>query len=904
MVILFLCTTGLIFESDSIFKIDSVYRNYYLFVADSGFPLQDSFYTRMPEMEQKDDRSELRISGIKDFIFDIDRGFEQGLKLYVNGEIEGVKVKGTLSDQGADVPTRRISDIEKMRLELWTNSFYGGIGDLSLNLPFGIYDEIEGARLGIGNEANNINVSYALSRGQYQRFEFDGEEGKQGPYFITGPIVYGSERVFVSDYINRSQLLISGEDYNIDYEQGIIIFTNKNIITHNTHIVVEYQKVIQDYLNIYQEADAQISMGNLSIGSIFHRSFDDKDNPLSFRLTSSEIESLSLSGDSTRITHIYADTSANGNYVLVDDHFVYVGEGKGNYLVTFFYVGENNGDYEYDPGIKGFVYKGTNQGNYTPEKLVPLPRDNQFYAIGLRHGAGLAGNVYGSFVDKNRFSAYDDSDNLAGGYEVNFDRDTRRFSVHGKYLHFEDDFYQPRGREGLDYSIEWNTTDRLKELAQVVTGIAIIENINFEIGYGVLNRNHRRRSLMLRPFFLHLGYEEIDTLQKYIAGFKNKIGKTSFNLQYVNQDMNHFTDYRLYYSLRENIGVGLTGNYERNVNGRAILTKFNFDSRPIILSAGNRFLYDTTLFFVSGNFNINYHHFFITGDVEQSQKYGQKKDEIYIKVKEGTGNYIYDPVTGTYIQKSNGDYIKQVVLLADFQKVVSRRYYLEPIFAWGLVDLRSRLFYLDEEDFMDRKEEVNINLEKNEKHFELNFSDNFSKDARYALEPITRVQYSFSLHPGYKKFYTHYTQINQREKWGEFLKEKRTDHKISLDLEINEDPQVKPYTSYGLSSIYTEFFPDFFVILHASSTGLFIAKPIRNNGRIELDGEFVYRQYNIDEIPYFFSASEPPGLSKVLTFSSAFGFGNNTVLSVFYRLQLSPSEKPVHNLRFQTRIKF
>ncbi len=904
MVILYVYIIGLISESDTVYKLDSVYRNYYLFTADSSFPIRDSVYVPIGEADNRQTTSELKISGVKDFAFDIDQGFDQGLKLYVNGEIEGVKIKGALSDQGADTPTRRISEIEKMRLELWTKNFYGGLGDLSLVLPFNINDEIEGVRLGLIDKSSSVNVSYALSRGQYQRIEFDGDEGKQGPYLIAGPVIYGSERIFIADLTKKSRALNIGEDYSIDYEQGIINFTNRNIITNNTHIVIEYQRAIQDYFNIYQEMDAQFLTSGFRLNSIFHRTYDDKDSPLHFQLTSSEIESLRVCGDSSNVIHTYADTSASGNYIFTNGHFVYVGEGLGNYVVTFFYVGENNGSYVYDPTIKGFVYRGENQGNYTPEKLVPLPHDNQFYAVGLKHDIGVSANMYASSVDKNRFSPFDDSDNLARGYELNFDNNIGKLSVHGKYINYESAFHQPRGREDIDYSSEWNTADRLEELAQIATGIAFSENFSSEIGYGILNREHKRRHLMLKPLCFYLGYENIDTLNKYLVGFRKKIGRTSLYSQYLNQDMNHFTEYMLAYEFKQNLSVSLSGNYERTVSGRAILTRFDYVTRPISLSAGHRLFGDTTLIFGNGRLNIGYRGGSISGEVEQSQKYAQKRDEVFIKVKEGTGNYTYDPVTRTYIQKANGDYIRQVILLPDFQRVISRRYSLEPSFSRGILDLRARLFYLDEENLMNRRDEIDLKLEKDDKHFEINYWDVLSKDARYALEHVVQYQYSYSLSPGYKKFYGHYAKDYQNEKLGEFLKEERSDYRVSVDLEIIEVPQVKPYAGYKFSKITTEFFPELNIVLHTPSIGLLLGKPIKHEGRIELNGELVYRKYNMNEIPYFFSANEPPGLTKILTFSSALGISNSTVLSLIYRVQLPPSEKPIHNLRFQTRIKF
>lgn len=902
MVIVFIFITNQIFESDS-FKLDSVYYNFRLIEVDTGLII-DTTYISVRKKIDEDNYNRLKISGIKDFSFDIEEGFDQGLKLYVGGEVEGVKIKGALSDQGTDVPTRRISDIEKMKIEIWSRNFYGGIGDLSLVLPFEISNEISGVRMGFAQRENNINLSYALNRGQYRRIEFHGEEGKQGPYFLLGRVVYGSEKVYLYDLMKPARILMVDVDYNIDYEQGIINFANKNIITANTRIIIEYLEATEDYTNIYQEIDAQYLVKNFQFNSIFHRTYDDYNSPLGFQLNPAEIESMKIGGDSSKVRHIYADTSSTGNYDLVDGKFVYVGEGNGDYRVSFFYVGENKGEYIYDPSIKGFVYTGENLGNYTPEKYIPLPVDNQFYGFGLRYNFGLSGRFYGSNVDKNRFSPFDDDDNMAQGYELTLERKIGIFSIMSKYVNYDKDLYQPKGRQDLNYTYEWYTTEPLNELFQFNSGVKPFENFEIDMGFGILNRQHKKRLVYLKPLFFYCGYEDIDTINKYILGLRKEINNVSLYTQYLNQEGEHYTEYRTNYLFQKDKSVGLSGSYEKDKNGRAILTRLDFSTKPVTTSVGTRFFNDTAFIFLNTGLNVYYKNFRLTGEMEQSQRYTQKKDEIYVKVPNGTGNYVYDPVTKTYIPKERGDYIKQTILLRDFQRVTSRSYNLEPSFSYGIFDTRARLFYLNEENFLNRREEVFINLEKDDKHLEINFQENYSRDGRYALEPVSQFQYLFSLNPGYRKFYNYYSINYQNEKWSGFLREERIDYSVAVDLEMVENPQVKPFTGYKYSKLFSDFFPDLTLILQIPSAGLLLGKPIKNQGRIELNGELFYRRYNVKDVPYLFSANEPPGLTKIFTLSGSLGIGDNTIFSLIYRIQLPPNEPPIQNLKFQTRIKF
>jgi hypothetical protein len=220
------------------------------------------------------------------------------------------------------------------------------------------------------------------------------------------------------------------------------------------------------------------------------------------------------------------------------------------------------------------------------------------------------------------------------------------------------------------------------------------------------------------------------------------------------------------------------------------------------------------------------------------------------------------------------------------------------------MDLKVRLFYLDETNFTNRKEEANLNFDKDDKHLEINFQDEFSKDARYALEPTSRYQYNFSINPGYKKLYNYYSLNYRNEKWSAFLREERMDYGIAIDLEIIEQPQVKPYTGYKYSEIFSDFFPGSVFTLQRPSIGLLLGQSLKKQGRIELNSELLYHKYNVEEVPYLLSANEPPGLTKIFTLSSSLGVGNNTIFSLVYLVQFSPEEKPIHNLKFQTRIKF
>jgi hypothetical protein len=907
MALLYIFIISQVVEPDSAFwQLDSVYSTFEVVLSESLVPYSAQGPVFMQGLPEKTQARTMRISGVKDFSFDLNEGFDQGLKVSMNGEIEGVNIEGNLSDEASSGPTERISDIENMSLTATTEKFYAGIGDLTLDLPFAVRDEIEGGRISLRDDGmnNGAGVSYAFNRGKYRRAEFSGEEGRQGPYFLGSRAVYGSERVFLAQSMDPSRMLRRDEDYNIDYEQGIIMFTNRNIITTRSRITAEFQEATEDYSGIYQEADGQARYAGFQFNTMLRRVYDEKDNPLSFTLSQAEAESLRFSGDTNRVKHTFADTSASGSYDLVSGHFAYAGEGNGDYNVTFFYVGENNGEYVYDPVINGFSYRGPGLGNYSPDKYIPLPEDNQFYAIGITSTYGLAASLFGSRADRNTFSSIDDQDNDAGGYDVRFQRDTRYICAEAQYIDYDRGLTLPMAREPTDYASMWNTSETLEEMARIRTTVKPLQVLAFELGYGVLNRTHYRKAVTVKPMFLYFGYENVDTLDRYFCGLNRELKGFTVSTRYENLEKGHHFDCSAGYALSSGTKLGISGDYDRKSADRAMTTKFSIVSAPLNLSVGRRFYNDTTLLFANGTLNVILGDLTCRGEFQQSQRYSQSRDDAFVKVDEGTGDYVYDSITGSYLQKPGGDYIKKTFLLQDFQSVVTRAFGLDAAYAKGIFSLGGQFNYIDEENFQNRLEDLRFAAGREDIRVEVDLRQDMSEDGRYALETISTRMRSASVNPSYRMVYGYGSIKESSERDGMLQRTLRTDYAAEIDYEVHDDPQVKPFCAYLYGKLYSGYFEGRDIRLHAPRGGLMLAKPFKGKGRAEVTGELIFRKYNVEDVPYFFSATEPAGLTKVLGSAVSFGLGNNTVLNLTYRIQFPAGEKYYQDLRFQTRIKF
>lgn len=854
-----------------------------------------------------EDMSKLRISGVKDFSFDAKQGFDQGLKVDITGEVEGIRIEGNLSDKTTPSSTVRLSEIERISLKVSTRNFSGGVGNLTLDLPFGIRDEIRGARAGVHTEdhARHVNVSYAVNRGIYARLQFDGEEGKQSPYFLDGAVIAGSERVFIAHGVSQPVLLSRDTDYDIDYENGILSFANNHIITSHTRIEVEYQRAIEDYLNTYQQADGRFNVGRVDVRALYRASIDDQDSPLTFVLSREEIDSLALAGDSARILHTYADTSSEGSYILENDLFVYVGQGNGEYEVTFFYVGEGNGDYIYDPIIGGFSYQGPGLGNYSPTKNLPLPRREEFYALSTEFYEAIKVQVYGSMLDKNTFSALDDADNFGTAYTAHLNKTLGFVTVGGSYSRYGDDFFSPRSREDIDYRYTWNTTETLEELADFSLGLAPKDFLKIDAGYGLLNRKHRRRFVHFRPFFFTFGYESIDTLNKYSASFTQRFTRLLLTGRYERYGSVQIVNYGTQYDFNKDITISINGLFDKDSINSGIANTFNFTTPPIRLSLGHRSLNDTTFYFGNIGINYTYRGISLLGDLQQSQRYSQMRDETFIKVDEGEGDYVYDPVTNTYIEKEGGDYIKKIFLLPDYTRVITRNFGAEVAYNSKFYDASGRFYYMDEENFRSHREDVLLHLSMENYDVSLQLRQDIRDDARYVLATNSSYERGLILSPSVSALAGRFEFQTLTDLIGGNEKEHRNTYRAEISYDVIQRPLVRPKAGYAYSTMRSQYFTELDIRQHAPKFGLLVSFPLRAlRGKIETGAEFVYRLYNIDDIPFFFTANEPKGLTTVLNMLTSFGVGANTIFNLIYRIEFRPDERFKQNLRLQSRIRF
>ncbi len=375
------------------------------------------------------------------------------LNLQMNGFLaDSIEIAAAITDNNIpiqpDGTTQQLNEFDRIFLQFKKRGWQLNLGDIDIRqnssyflnfykrLQGGAFETTTRVAPGITNTAL---VSGSIAKGKFTRNIFQGQEGNQGPYRLTGAnsefffvVLANTERVFIN-----GELMQRGEDqdYVINYNTAEVTFTPKQMITKDSRIQIEFEYADRNYLNTNIYLSNETNFNNrLKVRVSAFNNRDAKSSPINQTLDVPQKVFLNNLGDSVskaffplapldsfsdgKILYKKID-STNAVSGHTDTVFVYsINPDSARYNLSFIDVGQGNGDYVPEfSGANGKVYKWVapkneaRQGRFAPAAYLVTPKKQQVASVSMEYAASKNTSVITEFgysnYDVNAFSAKD-----------------------------------------------------------------------------------------------------------------------------------------------------------------------------------------------------------------------------------------------------------------------------------------------------------------------------------------------------------------------------------------------------------------------------------------------------------------------------------------------------------------
>ncbi len=466
-----------------------------------------------------------------------DFSLNSGLRLQLSGKLsKDIEVVAALTDENTPIQpegnTERLEELDKVFIQIKHPFASGTFGDYQLQKRYGEFGIIDRKLQGLLGEYNYKGysgyVSLAGAKGKFTTNNFNGIDGVQGPYRLSGAdnerdiiIIAGSERVYIDGIeMKRGE----NNDYTIEYSNAQITFTPKRLITSASRISVDFEYTTRRYSRNFFGTAVASSFFDDKLGVKFQyiREGDDPDAPIDISLSDSDKTVLYNAGDERtkavksgislakpdslgQIKGIYEKIDTLINDKNYSYYFYNPGSSKSIYNISFSYVGEQKGDYVRE-SLGNYRFVGVKQGSYLPVIFLPLPELKQIGNFVLNYepfkDVTVSLEYAGSLWDKNRLSSLDEGDNFGYARNIFLQVKPQKIIV-GKInlgkmgLSYKDRFIQDKFTSldrfnevefNRDYNISQSEKPQNEQLREMNLNLIPIEELNIVSSLGLLNK--------------------------------------------------------------------------------------------------------------------------------------------------------------------------------------------------------------------------------------------------------------------------------------------------------------------------------------------------------------------------------------------------------------------------------
>ncbi len=444
-----------------------------------------------------------------------DASLTSGLRLQLSGSLsEDVNVVAALTDENSPLQpegtTQTLREVDRVFIDISGRSYALTLGDFvyardrKQGGAFGALSrKFQGAQAIVRDWTSpvpdlraTVGVVGASARGKFHTLRFQGTEGNQGPFRLTGKngeprviVIAGSERVTIN-----GEPMVRGEvqDYVIDYASGEVLFTSRRPITSASRIVVDFEYADRQYARnaIGASLDAVWRDSTIILTSGVLQEADDPDAPLDLGLTDELRAMLRMSGadrfkaslSSARDVGIDTATGRGvGQYRRVDTliagrmYAIYryaPGDPSALYAITFSPVERMPSDSAGYVRVSAGEYRfaGVGAGSYLPLQFIPIPQLQRTAHVSVQArpmtGVAIMADLAGSVFDRNRLSSLDDQNNAGHAGQLALDLssgqltpggiDVGRFTLSLSHRAVSSTFVAPDRIDAAEYERQWD----------------------------------------------------------------------------------------------------------------------------------------------------------------------------------------------------------------------------------------------------------------------------------------------------------------------------------------------------------------------------------------------------------------------------------------------------------------